>query len=365
MADIFSPWRLRDLTLANRLVRSATYEGLADPEGIPTTELALVLGELAEGGVGLIVTGFMFVSPTGRALARQTGAHIDAVVGPLTRVADAVHKAGGRVAAQLVHAGALARSELIGTTPLAPSELRDAQGRLQAAALSREQIYDIIEDFALAAARVRAAGFDALQLHVAHGYLLNQFLSPRSNRREDEYGGDIAGRSRLLLEVYRAVREVVGPRFPVLVKLNSHDGVEEGLDLPEALETARLLDAEGIDAVEVSGGTPASPRDKAPARAVETQEEEGYFLDAARAVKRVVSCPVISVGGWRSRERIEAALETVDAVALSRPLIRQPHLPRLWQEGRREPAACISCNRCFVLARREGLGCAQERRNQG
>ena len=360
MADIFSPWRLRGLVLANRLVRSATYEGLAEPDGTPTTDLALVLGELAEGGVGLIVTGFMFVSPAGRALARQTGAHIDAVVGPLARVADAVHKAGGRVAAQLVHAGALARPELIGTTPWGPSELRDQEGRQLAAALSREQIYDIVDDFALAAARVQAAGFDALQLHAAHGYLLNQFLSPRSNRREDEYGGGIEGRSRLLLEVYGAVREVVGPRFPVMVKLNSRDGVEGGLELPEALEVARRLDAEGIDAIEVSGGTPASPRDQAPARAVEGPEQEGYFLDAARAVKRVVSCPVITVGGWRSRERIEAALETVDAVALSRPLIRQPHLPRLWQQGRREPAACISCNRCFVLARREGLGCARE-----
>ena len=359
MAEIFTPWRAGALELPNRLVRSATWEGMAQDDGTPTHDTINLTAGLAEGGVGLIITGHTFVHPRGRAHPRQTGAHIDALVGPLARLADAVHKCGGKVAVQISHAGAQTRGSWIGAAPVGPSPLEHPLFKEPVEQLSREGIAEIVECFAAAAARVRAAGFDAVQLHAAHGYLLNQFLSPASNQREDDYGGPLENRARLLMEVYRAVRQAVGPGFPVLVKLTSGDCLEDGLGLEDCLEVARWLDREGIDAIEVSGGVAAAGK-LAPIRVVKEPDDEGYFLEPAARIKAAVSCPVAVVGGFRSRQRAEAALERVDAVSLCRPFIRQPHLARLWREGSREPASCISCNQCLKLAMTQGVACGQE-----
>lgn len=358
MADIFAPWHIGRLSIPNRLVRSATWDGTAEPDGTPTQEGILLLADLAEGGVGLIITGFMHVSEHGKALAGQTGIHTDAMVGPLTRLTDAVHKAGCLVCAQVVHAGGQTQAETIGRRPLGPSALVNRAFNQEVAELTPAQIEGIVEDFAMAAARARAAGFDAVQLHGAHGYLLSQFLSPHTNRRQDAYGGDLHGRARLLRQVYQAMRDAVGPEFPVLIKLQTTDGLEEGLALEDAVAAARLLDELGMDAIEVSGGVPYAKR-KTPAREVKSADGEGYFLENARAVKAAVGCPVFCVGGWRSPERIGRALEELDAVSLARPLVRQPDLARRWRQGSAEPAACISCGGCFVTARQGQLECQQ------
>ncbi|MCF8031631.1 MAG: NADH:flavin oxidoreductase [Desulfarculaceae bacterium] len=364
MADIFTPWQMKDLSIPNRLVRSATWEGLADPEGAPTHELILALAELAEGGVGLIITGYAYVSPDGVGLFRQTGAYMDALVGPLTRISDAVHKSGGLVAMQIVHAGGQTKAEWMdGRQPVGPSACFNKAYEQQVAELSRDRIEDIVDDFARAAARVKAAGFDAVQLHGAHGYLINQFLSPLTNQREDDYGGSLANRARFCYEVLAQVRNAVGPRYPVFIKLNTTDAVEGGLSLEDALKVAKGLGDRGIDGIEVSGGTPAAGK-LSPSRVVKEPADEGYFLDNAAAVKKVVSCPVICVGGWRSKARVEQALDRVDAVAMSRPFIRQPDLANRWKAGETE-ATCISCNQCFAVGRKQGLGCGQELKKQG
>ena len=362
MADIFTPWRMKDLTIPNRLVRSATWEGLAEDDGTPTHELINALADLAEGGVGLIITGYAFILPEGRGLPKQTGAHIDAMIGPLTRISDAVHKAGGLVAVQIVHAGGQTKADWIGRQPLGPSAMLNPAFGEQVAELSLMQIEDIVEAFALAAARIKAAGFDAVELHGAHGYLINQFLSPATNQRGDDYGGTPAKRARFAYEVLAATRQAVGPRYPVFIKLNSDDAVEGGLGLEEAVQVARGLSERGIDAIEVSGGTPAAGK-LSPSRVVKEPADEGYFLANAVAIKKVVSCPVICVGGWRSRLVVEKALDQVDAVALSRPFIRQPDLAKRWQAGE-DQATCISCNQCFKVGMRQGLGCGQELKKQ-
>ncbi|RJX36507.1 MAG: NADH:flavin oxidoreductase [Desulfarculus sp.] len=361
MAGIFTPWKLKDLTIPNRLVRSATWEGLAEADGTPTYELVNVLAALAEGGVGLIITGFAFISPEGKALPKQTGAHIDAMIGPLTRISDAVHKCGGLVALQIAHAGGQTKQEWTGHRPVGPSAIQHpAFGPVQE--LSKDQIADIIEAFALAAGRGKAAGFDAVELHAAHGYLANQFLSPFCNQRQDEYGGDWQGRGRFVFEMCRAARDLVGPHYPVFIKLNTADYVDNGLELSDALKVAQRLSDMGLDAIEVSGGQPAAGK-LGSARKVKEPDQEGYFLDNAVAVKQVVACPVISVGGWRSRAQVEKALEHVDAVSMSRPFIRQPDLAKRWQAGETQ-AACISCNGCFKVNMTQGLGCAQELKEQ-
>lgn len=360
MSRIFTPWKLGKLELPNRLVRSATWEGLADADGAPTFDLINALAALAEGGVGLIITGFMYVAQEGKAMPGQTGIHIDAMIGPLTRISDAVHKAGGKIAAQIAHGGGQANPALTGHKLLGPSTMVNPSSKHPVEAMTTDQIYEALYAMSLAAARAKAAGFDAVQLHAAHGYLLSQFLSPNLNLRADEYGGSLENRARFLYQAYEDVRQAVGPDYPIFVKLNSEDGVEGGITPAEAAEVAGRLAAMGIDGIEVSGGTRAGGKRGMPSRVVAKPADEGYFLDNAVAVKQAAGCPVISVGGWRSPSRIEAALEKVDAVALCRPFIREPGLARRWQEGDRAAASCISCNQCFEVTAKHGLGCGQE-----
>lgn len=356
MADIFTPWQMNQLKIPNRIVRSATWEGMAEPDGTPTRETALLTAGLAEGGVGLTITGFAYVSAHGKALPGQTGIHIDAMVGPLTRITDAVHKSGGLVAVQIVHAGGQGSSKVLGHKPLGPSAMENPASKEEVEELSKGQIEDIVEDFAMGAARAKAAGFDAVQLHGAHGYLLAQFLSPFTNRRDDEYGGDAEGRSRIAWQVCREVRNAVGPGYPVFIKLNTTDGIEGGITMEDAMVCAKGLLEAGVDGIEVSGGVPYAGK-LSPARLVKQPEDEGYFLENAKTMKTALGCPIMVVGGWRSRQRIEEALDQVDAVAMARPLVRQPDLPNLWKAGSQEPAACISCGGCFVTAGKGHLEC--------
>jgi 2,4-dienoyl-CoA reductase-like NADH-dependent reductase (Old Yellow Enzyme family) len=333
---------------------------MADGDGLPSHDLINLTAELAEGLVGLIITGYAYVRPDGQSSPRQSGVHIDACVGPLTRVSHAVHKAGGKVALQIVHGGGQAKKSLCGAEPAGPSAITQPGTGAAVRGLGFDEILQLIEDFAWAAARAKAAGFDAVQLHGAHGYLINQFLSPNTNQRTDQFGGSLENRARFCLEVYRAVRDAVGPGFPVFIKLNSEDALADGLQLADSLRVAAWLAQEGIDAIEVSGGVRAAGKNS-PARAVKGPEQEGYFLANARRIKEMVDCPVVGVGGFRSPEVIAEALEQVDAVAMCRPFIREPHLARRWQAGDLSPARCVSCGKCFVMAAREGVACGVER----
>lgn len=182
-------------------------------------------------------------------------------------------------------------------------------------------------------------------------------MSPERNHRSDEYGGSLRNRALFLYQVYEAVRGTVGGDFPVFIKLNADDGTDAGFRLDEAIEVSKNLSDMGIDAIEVSGGVPIAG-EKGAIRVVRGPDTEGYFFQEAKAIKAVVSCPVISVGGWRSRASIEAALNHVDAVSMSRPFIRQPDLANLWKKGAVAKAACISCNRCMGEGLESKTACA-------
>jgi 2,4-dienoyl-CoA reductase-like NADH-dependent reductase (Old Yellow Enzyme family) len=353
---LFTPWRLGALELPNRLVRSATWEGMAAEDGAVTDRLIELTADLARGGVGLIITGYAFVTPEGRAIHSQIGAHDDDLIEGLGRMADVVHAAGGKVALQIVHCGGQTRSRWVGGPPLGPSRLVHFLWQEESAELSRGQISEIVQGFAAAAGRAKEAGFDAVQLHGAHGYLISQFLSPETNKREDEYGGPIENRARFCYEVYEAVRAEVGPDYPVFIKINSEDGVAGGLELADAVAVARGLSERGIDGIEVSGGVAAAGK-KSPSRVVVREEHEGYFMANALAVKDVVDCPVVAVGGFRSRAVMAKALESVEALAICRPLIRQPDFANLLAEGATDKADCVSCNLCLTVAYKQGLGC--------
>ena len=349
MQTLFDETILNGMVLKNRLVRSATWEGMADADGRPTMKLAEYNAALAQGGVGLIISGYAFIRPDGKQLPGQLGIHTDAFYLELRGLADAVHDKGGKICLQLVHCGGQATTQSAGRLPLAPSAVKVDQYPETPDELTEEGIKELIAAFGDAARRAMGCGFDAVQLHGAHGYLINQFLSPLTNRRTDGWGGDLEGRSRFLMECYRSVRGAVGPDFPVLIKLNGSDNLAGGLSPEDALSAARALAAEGIDAIEVSSGTPASGEETPVRQQIDTPGREAYNLTLAERIKNAVACPVIVVGGVRSFEVAEGIIrrEEADYVALARPLIREPELALRWQRGDESPARCISCNGCF------------------
>lgn len=358
MHPLFDPMTINGMTLANRFVRSATWEGMAGPDGCVTQRLIDCMATLADGGVGLIITGHAFVELEGKAGPKQLGIHDDAFLPGLTKMVEAVHARNGKIAAQLAHAGRRANTDESGRPPRIISVTGAEEPPVKEMGPCDFKL--VVTAFAEAAVRAKKAGFDGVQIHSAHGYLLSQSLSPLENRRSDWYGGPVEHRMRLLLEVTTAIRDAVGPDYPVLIKLNSADHVKGGFILDEACAVAVRLAHEGIDAIEVSGGTPESG-ELAPIRPrIDAPEKEAYFRDAGKAVKESVQVPVMLVGGIRSLETALAMHDEgrADLISLSRPLIREPNLIARWEQGDTAPALCNSCCRCFVPARRgDGIRC--------
>jgi 2,4-dienoyl-CoA reductase-like NADH-dependent reductase (Old Yellow Enzyme family) len=351
MAELFERTAINGMSLANRFVRSATWEGLADKDGSVTHRLIEMMVELARGEVGLIISGYTFVSPEGQSNPGQLAVYDDRFLPGLRDMVRAVHSVGGKIALQVVHGGCSANSELSGLEPIGPSA-REQDGRPRCRPAGKEDIAIIVSAFARAAGRAKQAGFDAVQIHAAHGFLLSQFLSPAFNKRKDEYGGTLENRARLLLEMVSGVREAVGPEYPVLIKINSEDFLDGGMTREEAVQVSAMLQKASVDAIELSGGTVASPQKFLPPRPgkLETAEQEVYYREAARLYKQEVGIPLMLVGGIRSYEVAEELVRdgTADYISMSRPLICEPGLVKRWREGDRRTAECLSDNACFA-----------------
>lgn len=352
MPALFQPVSLNQMELKNRFVRSATWEGLAERDGSVTPELCGLMAELARNEVGLIISGYAFVSHNGQSSPYQLAVHDDSFVPCLHAMAQAVHSARGKIALQLVHAGKFSSAELTGQTPAGPSA-EECEGKPTCRAMSMDDLSEVVAAFTLAALRAKQAGLDAIQLHAAHGFLLSQFLSPAFNRRRDEYGGSLENRARLLLEVVRSIREAVGAEYPILVKLNSEDFLENGMTRDEAVRVAGMLEKASVDSIEFSGGTLVSG-ELMPSRrgTLKNPEDEAYYRDAAKLYKQSVGIPLMLVGGIRSIEVAEELLASgiADFISLSRPLIGEPDLIKRWHDGDRSKARCLSCNKCFGSA---------------
>jgi 2,4-dienoyl-CoA reductase-like NADH-dependent reductase (Old Yellow Enzyme family) len=378
MSLLFNPMKIGDLEVKNRFVHSATCESMAEETGEVTDSLIARYRDLARGEVGLIIPGYMYVHPLGRTNIKQTGIHNDEMIPGLTRLADAVHAEGGAIAFQLVHGGRQTTKSVIGQRPMAPSaKWRDPLYFVKPREMSEEEILGVIEDFGRAAGRAVQAGADGIQLHCAHGYLINQFLSPFLNLREDSWGGSAEKRFRFLREVVLVARRAMPEGMPLFVKLSSNDFTpKEGITPPLACEYARWLADLGIDAVEVSsggwfsfmntlrGGVPVKELMKnvawykKPAGRVvigrmvgKYDLEEGYHLEAAKMMKPVLGdVPLILVGGLRTPSFMEEVLRKgeADFLSLSRPFIREPDLVKKIREGRTDHASCTSCNKCIA-----------------
>lgn len=365
---LFETTGIREMTLPNRFVRSATWEGMARDDGACTPRLTRLMVQLAEGGVGLIITGHAYVSKVGQAGLRQLGVYADELIPGLTEMTAHVHAADGKIVMQLAHAGCQAKSDLTGVAPLGPSRMKHPN-RLDCREMTLSDISELIEAFAQAAIRAKTAGFDGVQIHAAHGYLLSQFLSGFFNKRSDAYGGSVENRARVVLEIIKHIRVYVGEQFPVLIKMNSEDFLDEGFTVDHMLQTAVLLEHAGIDAIELSGGTAYSGK-RIPVRmvSIDNEEEEVFYRAAAERYKQKVRTPLMLVGGIRSYEVAKklVAEHTADYVSLCRPLIREPNLIRRWKRGDTRKAMCNSDNLCFGPTRRgEGLYCVVEKRRSG
>ncbi|MGB9823085.1 NADH:flavin oxidoreductase [Thermodesulfovibrio sp.] len=359
---LFSPFEIKTIKMPNRIVRSATYEKMADEDGFVTEQLINLYVTLAKGGAGLIITGNALVHFSGRSAPKMLCIHNDFYIDGLKKLTTAVHEAGGRVVIQLNHGGRqCAPLFLGGAQPVAPSEVYEPVYKVMPRQLTQEEIWEIIDSFGKAACRAKEAGFDGVQIHGAHGYLVNQFLSPYTNRRTDYWGGDEERRFHFLEEVYLSIRDNVGYDWPVLIKLNACDFVEGGLTIEESLRVAKKLENIGIDAIEISGGIVQSKPEERPVRTgIDSPQKEAYFREFSREFKKELKVPIMLVGGIRSRSVAEDILQKkeADLISLSRPLIREPDLPKKWMEGK-ETSDCISCNGCMRFIKLDYVKCTQ------
>jgi len=364
MPKIFQSTQIKDLELSNRFIRSATWEGLAGEDGTCTHELIDLMVELAGSNVGLIITGHAYVSSEGQATVRQLGIDNDGLLEGLSEMTDAVHREGGRIIMQLAHGGLRADDKLTGKTPMGPSIREDLLG-FPGREMSVDNIRQVVNAFGQAGRRAQAAGFDGVQIHAAHGYLLSQFLSPAFNQRTDDYGGQLENRARIVSDVLQRIRQEVGPDFPIFIKINCEDFLNNGLTRDDFIQVCAMLDRAGIDAIEVSGGTLLSGKRIPFRKEITFERDQAYFRHAAKALKAGIQAPVILVGGIRSYLLSERLLDEgyADYISLSRPFIREPKLIARWRSGDLRKATCISCNGCLGAARYEqGMYCVQDQK---
>ncbi|WP_152222966.1 tRNA-dihydrouridine synthase [Pseudomonas sp. SCB32] len=377
---VFAPTHLAGLALRNRVIKTATFEGMCQG-GVPSDDLVAHHARMARGGVGLSTVAYCGVSPDGLTFSDQMWMH-EGVFAKLSELAGAVHREGGAVSAQLAHCGFFSRNRPQNIPrPRGPSACINQYGLFSgvpfAGAMGDADIRKTLKEYHDAAAFVKRAGFDAIEIHMGHGYLLSQFISPATNKRSDAYGGSLDNRLRLPLEVLAAVRAAVGDDFPILAKLNLSDGFAGGLEIDESCRAAQRLAEHGLNALVMSGGfTSRSPmylfRGESPLQQMiplepnplqrtamkwfggrlfpDSPYSEMYFLDQARQVRQATDMPLVYLGGVSSRDSLQRAMsEGFDFVAMGRALLRDPDLVRnIQQQAERYENGCNHCNQCVA-----------------
>lgn len=381
---LFDPVDLGPVRLRNRLVKAATFENAA-PGGRVSERLIAFHREVAAGGAGLTTVAYCAIEPEGRTYRHQLVIEPDAVAG-LRRLTGAVHAGGAAAALQLGHAGWFANPRVTGRRPLGPSATFSPHALARSRAATAADLDALLDRFRRAGELAVDAGFDVLEVHLGHGYLLSQFLSPWTNRRDDRYGGSIRDRSRFPRAAVAAVREGAGSSVAVTAKLNMADGFSGGLTLPEGVEVARLLEADGVvDALQLTGGfTGRTPMylmrgDNPLPRLADEQSswllrvgmkavarfwmddhdfEEAFFLPMARQVRAEVDLPLMLLGGITKLETMHRARdEGFELVAMARALLREPDLPARLAAGETDAGVCVPCNRCVVEMERDATRC--------
>ncbi len=352
MSILFEPSRIKNMEIKNRLVRSATYDGLAETNGHVSDRQIELFSNLAAGGVGLIITGITYVHQSGQISPFMNSIADDACMVSFQKIAHVAHEHDVKICMQLFHGGREARYlKTKNQLPLAPSLIdNDPFYKGGHREITEEEIGVVIQSFGDGARRAREAGFDAIQVHGAHAYLLSQFLSPHTNRRSDRWGGSLDHRLRLHKEIYHRVRENVGDDYPVMIKIGVQDGFDGGLNLDEGIEAATTLARLGVDALEISSALRGERYTGTEFKTgINSIDKEAYFRSWCRTIKSKVNVPVMTVGGLRSVRLMEDILHhgEADFISLCRPLIREPGIINDWRNNRNKVPTCISCNRCY------------------
>jgi 2,4-dienoyl-CoA reductase-like NADH-dependent reductase (Old Yellow Enzyme family) len=381
--DPFAPATLGPVTLRNRTIKSATYENMAR-DGLVTDALIGFHVAHAAGGVGMTTVAYCAVSKEGRTDGRQIYWRPEAMAG-LRRLTDAVHAEGAAISAQIGHSGPVGNPRQTGGPALSPSRFFNPQNLRATTPATRADLDRIVRQHGAAAKMAADAGFDAVEVHLGHNYLASSFLSPRLNRRKDEYGGSLENRARLALAVTQAVRDAVGDRIAILAKLNMDDGVPGGFWLEEAIVVAQWLERAGsVDALEMTEGSSLlNPmylfKGDAPIEDFASYMKEpvktgtrlfgarflkaypysdGYFLDDARQIRAAVGLPMVLLGGVTSRAVIDQAMaEGFQFVAMGRALLREPDLVNRMQKEPGTRSLCIHCNKCMPTIFAGGTRC--------
>jgi 2,4-dienoyl-CoA reductase-like NADH-dependent reductase (Old Yellow Enzyme family) len=389
---VFKHTSFAGIKLKNRIIRSATHEGMADEKGFPTERLKKLYIRLAKGDAGAIITGYAAVQADGKSsLFAMTMIDNDDSIPAYREITKAVHEYGTPIIMQIAHCGRQTRSKSTGLPTVAPSALRDVfYGEDMPKELSEDDIDKIIDNFVSAIIRTKQAGFDGAQLHLAHGYLLSEFLSTYSNRRKDRWGGSTENRYRIIGDIFKRAKEQVGA-YPILAKLNAYDGRKNGMRIAEAVRIARMLEKSGCAAIEVSCGVVEDGLftmrgEKMPADAImeytfkykklpglvkalakpilktfmkQPKPLLKFNLDAAIQIKKAVNIPVIVVGGIHNMDDINYIIQnsTIDFVSMCRPFIIEPDIVSKFKKGTQTKSKCILCNYCAIISEARPLKC--------
>jgi len=390
--SIFEPSEISTIKLKCRIIRSATHEGLADENGYPTDLLLRKYEALAKNDVGCIITGYAGVMKNGKGnYHNMLMIDNDSYISHYKQITERIHEYQTPIILQIAHCGRQTRSKITGLPTVAPSPIKDQFFTEDIPVeLSESDIEEVINHFVQGIVRAKKAGFDGVQLHLAHGYLLSQFLSSHTNRRTDKWGGSTENKFRIISEIFIRAKQLVG-NYPILVKLNGHDGRKKGMTITEAVEIARMLEAVGCAAIEVSCGVYEDGLytirgDKLPLDALfkynfkynsypniikkiakpvvplitkKVKPYQNYNVDAATEIKKNVTIPVIVVGGIKSVEDIKAILSggKADYVSMCRPFIIEPNIVKKFKDGTQLASKCIDCNYCMIALEKNTLRC--------
>ena len=321
---IFEPLKLNNLTLKNRLLRSATWEGIAAEDGSINEKIYSIYEEVSKGGIGGIITGFTSVASNDHYFEGMMRLSDDKLIPQYSKLTDIAHKENCPIIAQLA----------LGAYYIDDMEIRIDK-------MTKENIRDVIDLFIKAAIRAKKANYDGVQIHAAHFFFLSRFISPLVNHRNDEYGGTTENRIRILIEILKGIKEK-NLGLHISLKINSSDFEIGGIDEEECLKISKIMEKEGIDSIEVSGNGTSRSRIKA-------HVNEAYFLEYAKKIAENISIPIALVGGIRSKKTIQNILDNtkIEIISLSRPIICQPDFPKRLENGDIEDSKCISCNGCY------------------
>lgn len=363
MKSLFDHTSLKSINLKNRFFRAATWEGLCN-NGFITDSLKELYLKLSRGGVSTIITGYAFIKDDEQPMFGMIGASDDKYINGLLELTNLVHEHNTNIILQIAYGGTQTKFNIGERIIWGPSAVKHKHTEVMAVEMNSGDIAQLIDLHGQAALRAKKANFDGVQIHCAHGYLLSQFLSPYYNKREDQYGGSIENRSRIVIEIVKHTKQLVGTSFPVLIKINASDfNDNEGFTFEECQYICKQLELAGIDAIEISGGVAFNPPEQEIMRRKICQEREkqSYFRHYANVIAEAVNIPIILVGGNRDYTLMDEILNStsIEYFSLSRPLLSEPGLINNWQKEPEYVPECVTCNRCMS---KEGSICVLRRK---